>query len=289
MKKIYTKTVFQFNNKTGSFDLDHAESEFHHVSDDFPIMEMKGGGGGSSGGGRQVVTTEPWAGQAPYIGRGFKEAAGAFLDQPGYIAKFDPATIAAQEGILNASGDTTLSNSARDMINRTLRGDYLYGGEGFNAALNAARNEIIPKVQSSFASRGRTGSGLAQEAEAKAVGDVFASQYGQERQNQLRAGALAPSVDEMKYAGFDRAAGVGSDREKIAEYNANARRNSILKYLGAIQGNYGNTETTTKPETGLSGWRRYLSGGIGGALYGSPYGGWGAAAGGGLGLLGAYL
>jgi len=196
MKKIYTKSVFIFNSKTNTFDLDHDESEFHYVDDDAKISYMKG----DSTPATTTTTSEPWAPQQPYITSGLENAKQAFLDTPPYMPEFDPATIAAQNGILNAANTPGLYGDTSSMIDKTLRGDYLTGGEGFNAALNAARNEIIPKVQSEFAARGRTGSGLAQTAETGAIGDAFSKLYEQERENQLRAGALAPGVDEMKYA-----------------------------------------------------------------------------------------
>jgi len=290
MKKIYSKTVFQYNSKTGAFDLDENESQYHFIDDDAPIALMKGGGssGGGGGGGTSVVRTEPWSGQKPYLDAGLSQMNEFFLKQPLYNAEFDPLSQQAQQGILGAAGDNTLSDSTRDMINKTLRGDYLTGGEGFNSALDAAKNQIIPQVQSGFESRGRAASGLAKTAESGAIGDAFAKLYEQERQNQLRAGQMAPSIDEMKYGGYDRENQIGEDRRKFAEYNANARRNAILQYMGGIQGNYGSNVSSTAPNTGLSGWQRYLAGAGGGALAGAPLGPWGMAAGGALGLLGAY-
>lgn len=288
MKKIYTKTVFKYNNKTESFCRDDDESEFYLVDDDFPVMQMKGGSDSPQ---TQSSTTQPWGPQQPYLRRGFAEAENAFLNEAPYMMEFDPASRAAHAGILGLAGNSPLSDSASKMVQDTLRGDYLHGGSGFNAALDAARNEIIPKVQSEFASRGRTGSGLAQTAEAGAIGDKFAGLYENERQNQLRAGQLAPMIDEMRYAGFDRMNQVGEERRKLAEYNANARRNAILKYMGAVQGNYGGTTETTggggAGSGGMTGWKRYVAGAGAGAMAGAPLGPWGMAAGAGLGLLGA--
>lgn len=285
MKKIYTVSVWKWDGDKPY--LDENESQFHYIDDNAPMSLMKGGGGGS-GNVQNIVKTDPWTGQQPYLAEGFRLASQNFANQDPYFAQFDPATLNAQSGILNAANNNVLSRDAQDMIDKTLRGDYLTGGAGFNAALDAAKNKIIPEVQSTFASRGRTGSGLAQTAEASGIGDAFAKLYEDERQNQLRAGQLAPGIDEMKYAGFDRMSAVGNDRQRLAEYNANARRNQILQYLGAIQGNYGGTTTNSVPDSGMTGWRRYLTGAAGGALAGLPLGPWGAAAGAGLGLLGAY-
>jgi hypothetical protein len=78
----------------------------------------------------------------------------------------------------------------------TLNGDYLYGGQGFNAAVDAAGRKIIPQVQSAFEKSGRTNSGLAQTAMTQALSDSFAQQYGQERQNQLQAAQLGNTSND---------------------------------------------------------------------------------------------
>jgi len=244
MKKIYTRSVFKFDESTGQYALDHNESEFHLVADDYPVALMKGGDQTT-----QVTKTAPWEGQQPYITKGFQGAQDAFLGDLGN----------APEG------------AANDMLNATLRGDYLTGGEGFNKALDAAKNKIIPEVQSGFASRGRSGSGLAGTAEAGAIGDSFSKLYEQERQNQLKAGQLAQT-------------------------SMNPRQRALMAYMQTIGGNYGGTTTTSEPNKGLSGWARYLAGAGGGALSGASIGsavpgigtGIGAGVGGLLGLLGAY-
>lgn len=65
-------------------------------------------------------------------------------------------------------------------------GKYLYGGDGFNAALDAAMKRILPAVQTQF---GRSGAGggtgtLAAEAFGDRAAERFAMQYGQERGRQ---------------------------------------------------------------------------------------------------------
>jgi hypothetical protein len=99
--------------------------------------------------------------------------------------------------------------------NQTLQGDYLYGGQGFNAALDAAHNKIAPMVQGQFASGGRYGGGLAQEAETSALADAFAGQYGQERQNQMYAmGMESPAYTDAAMLGQ-----VGSAQDAFQQAN----------------------------------------------------------------------
>ncbi len=85
--------------------------------------------------------------------------------------------------------ESGLNPISREALEATARGDFLYGGEGFNAALEAAKARIMPEVITQF---GRTGAGggtgsLAEEAIGRRLGETFASQYGAERGRQLGA------------------------------------------------------------------------------------------------------
>jgi hypothetical protein len=86
-----------------------------------------------------------------------------------------------------ANGNFLNSNPSLNYLKPTANGDYLYGGQGFNAAFDAASRKIIPQIDSQFAGAGRLNSGLAGVAKSQALGDTFAGMYGQERQNQLSA------------------------------------------------------------------------------------------------------
>lgn len=76
---------------------------------------------------------------------------------------------------------------AKDYYKDTLSGKYGVGGEGFNAAFEAAKNKIIPGVESRFASGGRLHSGLARTAETGSLSDAYASLYNEERKRQQEA------------------------------------------------------------------------------------------------------
>jgi len=296
MRKIYSRTVFEFNPNTDAFEVNENESQFHWVADDAPTAMMKGGGGGRSGRDTvqiQTQKTDPWGPQQPYLKQGFDLAQEAFINHPSPEATFSPETLDAQQRMLERGrAGSPLMGQNRSFLEGTLKGDYLYGGEGFNKALDAATNYITPRVDSTFASRGRSGSGLAAEAKTSAIADAFAKQYGEERANQMRASTMAPAVAASDYADIGAIGSVGAARDAQTEFNQNARRNAVLQYLNAIQGNMGSNVTTSGPapgSQGLSGWQRYLAGAGGGAAQGYAVGGpWGAAAGAGLGLLGAY-
>jgi hypothetical protein len=100
---------------------------------------------------------------------------------------------AAREGVTGPG-----YQAGEDLLNRTIAGDFLYGGEGFNAAVEAAQRQAMPGVLSAFGLRGGTGTGgLAQTALARAFADPFAAQYGQERLAQERALQALPQYSML--------------------------------------------------------------------------------------------
>lgn len=292
MRKIYTKSVFEFDKKTNSCKLNESESEFYYISDDAPIAEMKGKSNKP-----QVTTTQhdPWAPLVPYLTSGLKEAQAAFLTDQSK-PEFSPESIAAQQAqIARAQAGNPLLGQAQTEIGKTVAGDYLYGGPGFDAAYNAARNKIIPDVESRFAAGGRGGSGLAKTAEASALGDAFAGLYGQERNRMLAGAEMAPGLAKADYFDIAKLSEVGQQKEAMTEAQRNERRRMIQAYLNTITGAGGNSGTATtmepgksKPNPWMSSLGGGLSGGVAGMQTGNPWlAGVGAVGGGLLGLLNA--
>ncbi len=245
-------------------------------------------GGGKKSAPVQNVTqsSAPWAGQAPYLNTGFSEAKKQ-LNQPSTFfpgqtyANFSPQT----EDALNlteqrARRGSPVQGAANEQLMQTLQGDYLHGGEGFDAAFDAARRKITPQVQSAFNRGGRLNSGLARAAETQALSDSFASQYGKERENQLRSMLFAPQAAASDYADMQALSGVGAAREgqdqsaideKMArhEFAQKEPRDRIAQYMNLVGGNFG--ENTNKSTTGFAGNRG--AGMLGGALQGAMGGG----------------
>lgn len=248
----------------------------------------------------------PWADQAPYLREIFHNAQHNYVNrvnQQPYggqtFANFSPQT----ENALNlteqrAMAGSPIQRSANQQLQQTLNGDYLHGGQGFNAAYQAAANEIIPGVESRFNAGGRFGSGLARQAETKALGDAFAAQYGNERQNQLRAMLFAPEAAQADYNDIRALAGVGQAREgqtqsgiDEAMWRHQAQQEMpwelLAKYQDLINGGYGANATTTSYGPKTNKGAGILGGALGGAALGTQISpGWGTAIGGGLGALG---
>ncbi len=286
------------------------------------------GGGGESGGGTQttVQKADPWPKQQPYLLKGFQNSEQQFLNSPppqfypgSTTVPFSPETELAlqmqgnraiQGSSVQASGNDQLTQTLRgdylnqvgdlynnpvqqrihtDLIAPTLRGDYLFSNPGFNAAFDAASNKIIPQVDSAFERSGRTRSGLAGVAKTQALSDAFASQYGQERQNQMQAAQLgqqgtdtflanvgrerenqmrgmmfAPQMASLDYQDFGKLAEVGAQKEALNQenlaeqiarydYGQNAKNNQLMQYMNLIQGNYGGQSSSTSTSSGSGG------------------------------------
>ncbi len=263
--------------------------------------------GGRKGGGNvtQVTNSAPWGDQQGYLREIFSTGQALHRDRPisffpgQTYASFSPQT----ENALNLTEQRALAGSsvqrgANQELLKTLGGDYLYGGPGFNGAFQAAANKITPMVQSNFNRGGRLNSGLARQAETSALADAFASQYGNERENQLRAMLFAPEAAQADYNDLRALAGVGGSREGQTQSGideAMARHHMIenepwervAKFMDLVNGNYGGSSSSTSGGPGMSGNRGagLLGGALRGAGLGAQFGGGGALAGAGLGAL----
>ncbi len=259
---------------------------------------------GRGGGGSQNVTqnTAPWAGQQSYLSHGFAQAQ-AQLGQPQSFypgqtyANFSPQT----ENALNLTEQRAMAGSpvmraSNAELQRTLNGDYLHGGSGFDAALQAAANKITPMVQSGFNQGGRLNSGLSRVAETQALGDAFASQYGQERNHQLQAMLFAPQAAQSDYADLSALTGVGDAREAQSQlgidearqrhdFSQSEQSERLARYMAMINGNYGMSGTTQNTPFRGNRVGNIFGGALGGAAAGASFGPWGAGIGAGLGGL----
>jgi hypothetical protein len=93
------------------------------------------------------------------------------------------------EAYASLLGASQIPGEANEALLSTARGDNLFGGAGFDRAVEAAMNAARPAIGSAFgrAGAGASSGGLAQTALGTAAVDAFARQYGQERANQLGA------------------------------------------------------------------------------------------------------
>ncbi len=196
----------------------------------------------------------------------------------------------------------------------TLDGKYLFGGEGFNAAVDAAFRAGMPKVLSAFGGGGRSDGGLAKEALAKAFSDPFAMQYGQERQFQNMMAQAFPGMALMPASIME---GVGNAQDARAMQEAGLWNNVVAAaqpFLGSTTTQSGTSNTKAKSKSkgfnlatgvvhpaeqgsnpmqqvlgGAMVGSRLLGGAGGGAAAGAATGPVGALAGGLLGGIGSFF
>lgn len=280
-----------------------------------PARLMSGGKGGSDGGTTTTVQkSEPWAEQKPFLTFGFNQAKQQYLtQQPQYypgttVAPFSAETQAAL-GLeaARALAGSPVSAAAKDQVAATLAGDYLDAGNPYFAGMMQNVGQAIrPQFDAQFAKAGRYGSG----AHAAAFADALAragteaayQNWGQERDNMLKAASAAPPLAADDYRDIAMLADVGGQREKmsqatindaVARYNFEQQLpyNSLAQYLNLIQGNFGGTSTTTRTEQMPRGASSVLAAASTGAGIGNTIapGGTGAGIGAGLGLLAGLL
>lgn len=141
--------------------------------------------------------------------------------------------LTAFEMAKGAAGAGGPMQAAIDEMRRTAEGHYLYGGEGFNAAVDAAYRAGMPGVLSAFGAGGRSDGGLAKVALARAFSDPFAMQYGNERGRQLQAASQLPQMSLMPSSVWEQ---IGGKARELAQYGINTPFDLMKSYFGAMPG-----------------------------------------------------
>lgn len=136
-------------------------------------------------------------------------------------------------------------------LQSTARGDFLFGGQGFDQAVDAAMRAALPQIRSVFGSAGAGGAtgGLAQTAVGQAAIDAFAGQFGAERGRQLSAADRLASLRlgaqdqdaRQRLAAASTLADLGLDESRLAlsaqdalEGQSLARGNQALTAAGSL-------------------------------------------------------
>lgn len=184
-----------------------------------------------------------------------------------------------------ATAGSPVTSAADQTAASTLNGDYLYGGPGFNQAVDAATRYTIPQVQSQFTMAGRGGSGLASTAQTQAIADAFANQYSNQQANQFKYASIAPMLAQNDYNDISQLGNVGTavqgqaqsqltDQVNRFNYYQNLPSQWLGQYSGMLQGAYPGSQQTT--QTPL--YSNPYLGAAGGALTGYGIGSSGGAA-----------
>lgn len=222
-------------------------------------------------GGGETHTTTSQNSLPPWLTNAYQGAVGdatgiynqggqQYFPQAGYVPFSEQSLtgLATAEGLSNDPSQIPGYADTFQTFQDTVSGDYLYGGDGFNAALEAAKREIFPMVKSTFNSQGRTGSGLAEAAAAEELGDVFAGMYGQERGRQQQAMGMMPQMYNLAMAPSQTMRNVGSALEgkeqealmdEMLRWQASQPTNALNSYLtqlGSVAPNF-QQQTSQQP------------------------------------------
>lgn len=169
------------------------------------------------------------------VGTGFldpglqERLSGAGFDFADYIGEGKAAT------------DFTNNPTAREALDATARGDYLFGGEGFDAAVDAAVRAANPHIMSAFGGDAASvDSGLARSAVGQSAIDAFAGQYANERRNQIGAASDLEGgarSDRNTFLGFGESGANRARRgdEMLAGLSDEERRRQMTA-AGALPG-----------------------------------------------------
>src|SRR6185312_1689486 len=160
-------------------------------------------GGGSSGSTTTTQNTSPWTGVQPYLLDLFKQSQGVANRTPFDYAASPFTTQAQNLTVQKALDPNSLVGQSQGLLGNTISGQYL--SPDSNPYLKASVQDALGLAGSAFAKQygGPAGQNLGnsgyQEALARGLGatatNAYSNAYNTERQNQLQATQLAPSMD----------------------------------------------------------------------------------------------
>ena len=262
--------------------------------------------GGSSGGGgstRTVTETRipqelvPFVRAQSQIGLGAlrrqeAQLAGAGADE--LVAPLDPLQIQGQQLAQDAVSEGGIIPQITQDLQNTAAGNFLFGNEGFDEAVQASIRAAQPAILSTFGRAGGTPGGLAATAIQQVASDAFSRQFAAERQRQQAAQLALPQLSLLP---SDILSSIGAENRALAQQELLAPITANEAVLSAAGGGVplasllGQSSATSGPG------RSSLAGGLTGALGGGALGlGLGAAtaspaaaAAGGIGALGGPL
>lgn len=192
-------------------------------------------------------STSPWGPIQPYLRDLFKESANLYGQN-----LFQPSqnTLAASQNYAATANDpNSLTNQSRAQTAATIRGDYL--DPSTNPYLQNAVQQALGQAGSTFASQygGNAGTNLSnsgyQESLAKNLGQTaipfYANAYQQERQNQLNAMGMSPSLDYANAGALAQAGQMDQAAMQMPWQNLGAFQQSLFGGLPAFNQTTGQT------------------------------------------------
>lgn len=241
-----------------------------------------------SGSSTTINTSQPSALHQEYLRPGMEAALQEGLNRPqqyfpnSTVVPFSGQTESALGGVeQRALAGNPLDQAGQEQVLNTLGGYYTQAGNpNLQAVGQRIQNTVRPGIDSQFANAGRYGSGAHEESMTRAFADAAApyafQNYENERNKQMQAAGLAPSMAQTDYNDLDRLAVVGAKREDLAgqqvmedinrfNFGQQEPGNRTSQYLGNINAaNLGQDSSRTQPT-----YKNRMAGVLGGGLLGS--------------------
>ena len=245
-------------------------------------MSFGGGGGGQPGQTTTIQQAEPYGPAQPALNQIISEAGTIYGQGPsaaGYVAP-------TQQTLQGLASQEQIANAANQQILNTIQGQYT--NPFLSPLISQAATDVYSNVAGQFSGAGRTpGSPLSQatvtgQVAQKALPYAF-QQLERERARQLQTAQQVPSLTA-----------VGGELENIQRAQNLGPQAALSQYYNTVAPiAYGlptRAQTGTQPQAnalGMAGGGAMMGGSLANMLGMST--GWGAAIGGGMGLLGGLL
>lgn len=243
----------------------------------------------NTGGGGSTTTAGPPSWQLPYVKEGMAGAQQQYQQGGTPVVPFSAETEQALQGTAaRAQQGSAGVRAAQDVNTQTINGGFLGSNPYLDQTFNRAAMQTQNQLASQFAGSGRNigaSEGLRSQQLNDLATGIYGGAYDAERNRQQQAIGQASGLANQDYTDLGQLAGVGAQREGLAQDIANQPGANIDQYLSRVTG--GGGTSTYQPSN-----RNRFAGAIGGGMMGSQMGSqmsggsnWGTALGG---LLGAY-
>ena len=188
---------------------------------------------------------EPWAPARPYILQGMQQTQRVFDQQQPILEQNSRLAQEAYRQLApGAFGPNQLVSDGQGFLSRTLAGDYLDSNPYLDRYVGDVLGDVGDQVRSEFSQAGRYGSGYNQSILARELGRastaIRGQEFGNERNRQMQAAGMVPSLRQAEYLGVQPALSLLSESSTIPWTGVAALNGGIRQ---ASQG-YGTTTTT---------------------------------------------
>lgn len=201
---------------------------------------------------KSKTKNEPWKPAQRYILDNLQQTQQVFQTQQPILEQNSRLAQEAYKQLApGAFGPNQLVTDGQGFLSRTLAGDYLDSNPYLDSYVGDVLGDVGDNVRAEFSQAGRYGSGYNQSILARELGRastaIRGQEYGNERNRQMQAAGMVPSLRQAEYIGVQPALSLLSESSTIPW-------TGVAAYNGGIrQASQGYGQTTTTQNMGLGG------------------------------------